>query len=122
LVKVIRRKDGGALARAFRNATGLVSAKIDKAIEKNAKEMVGTAKGLVHVDSGALEASIGMERITNGWQVEATDEAAAPNEFGTRKMEAQPFFFPAYRLNKKRFRRRVNRAVKTAIKEAGIGK
>lgn len=111
------------LGRAFRNASGLVSAKVDKAVEKNATEMVGASKVLAeaHRLTGALHDSIGKEKVTNGWKVEATDEAAAPNEFGTRKMDAQPFFFPAYRLNKKRFRGRVNRAVKAAIKESGIG-
>lgn len=118
----IKVKGVKGLARAFRNATGLVSEKVDKAVEKNATEMVGTAQALAPEDTGALKASIGKERVTNGWKVEATDEAAAPNEFGTRKMSAQPFFFPAYRLNKKRFHGRVRRAVKAAVKEAGIGK
>ncbi|MCO5156111.1 MAG: HK97 gp10 family phage protein [Aquamicrobium sp.] len=118
----IRVKGVKGLGRAFRNATGMVSEKIDKAVEKNATEMVGTAKALVPENTGALKESIGKEKVTNGWKVEATDEAAPYVEFGTRKMDPQPFFFPAYRLNKKRFNGRVKRAAKAAIKEAGIGK
>lgn len=118
----IRVKGVKGLGRAFRNATGMVSEKIDKAVEKNATEMVSTAQELVPEKTGALKASIGKEKVTNGWKVEATDEAAPHVEFGTRKMDAQPFFFPAYRLNKKRFNGRVKRAAKAAIKEAGIGK
>ena len=39
----IRVKGVKGLGRAFRNATGMVSEKIDKAVEKNATEMVSTA-------------------------------------------------------------------------------
>lgn len=120
----VRVKGVKGLGRAFRNATGMVSQKIDSAVEKNATEMVRAAKTLAEAsrDTGANIENIGKEKVTNGWRVEAKDEAAAPLEFGTRKMDAQPFFFPAYRLNKRRFNGRLRRAIKAAIKEAGIGK
>lgn len=118
-VKISIRGTKG-LARAFRNASGIVSEKIDKAISRNAADMVGTAKALAPVDQGDLRDSIGSTKIDGGYRVEATDEAAPFVEFGTRNMPAAPYFFPAYRLNRKRFRGRVNRAVKAAIKEAGL--
>jgi HK97 gp10 family phage protein len=39
-------------------------------------------------------------------------------EFGTAKMEAQPFFWPALRLLRKRLQNRINRAGKKAVKDA----
>jgi len=39
-------------------------------------------------------------------------------EFGTAKADAQPFFWPAFRLLRKRLQNRVNRAAKKAVKEA----
>jgi hypothetical protein len=38
-------------------------------------------------------------------------------EFGTQKMQARPFFFPAYRALKKRVKSRINREMKKAIRE-----
>lgn len=116
----IKLKGVKGLARAFRNASGLVSDKIDKAISKNASEMVATAKSLAPRDDGELEASIGSAKVENGYRVEATAPHAGFVEWGTRKMAAVPYFFVSYRLNKKRFRSRTRRAVKAAIKEAGL--
>ncbi|SDR19918.1 HK97-gp10 family putative phage morphogenesis protein [Pseudovibrio sp. Tun.PSC04-5.I4] len=39
-------------------------------------------------------------------------------EFGTKNHSAQPFFFPAYRLIRKRHVGRMNRALNKAIKDA----
>ncbi|TGU87723.1 HK97 gp10 family phage protein [Mesorhizobium sp. M00.F.Ca.ET.151.01.1.1] len=39
-------------------------------------------------------------------------------EFGTSKMEAEPFFWPAFRLLRKRLQNRINRAAKKAVKDA----
>ncbi len=39
-------------------------------------------------------------------------------EFGTKKMPAQPFFIPAWRANKAKFKRKIRTAVRRAIKEA----
>ena len=116
----IKLKGVKGLARAFRNASGLVSDKIDKAIQRNAADMVGTAQALAPVDDGELRNSIGSAKIENGYRVEATAPHAGFVEWGTRKMAAKPYFFVSYRLNKKRFRSRTRRAVRAAIKEAGL--
>jgi HK97 gp10 family phage protein len=39
-------------------------------------------------------------------------------EYGTAKAEAQPFFWPALRLLRKRLQNRINRAAKKAVKDA----
>ncbi|WP_242221201.1 HK97-gp10 family putative phage morphogenesis protein [Shinella zoogloeoides] len=112
------------LSAALRQAPATVAEKVDKALEKNATELVGAAKALAESSrqTGALIASIASEKVSGGYAVEAKDEAAGPVEWGTRKQEAEPFLYPAYRLNKKRSRGRVRRAIKAAIKEAGLGK
>lgn len=42
---------------------------------------------------------------------------ARADEFGTVKMPAQPFFFPTYRLRKKKMRAAVKRKITAAIKK-----
>jgi HK97 gp10 family phage protein len=44
-----------------------------------------------------------------------TYDYSLANEFGTRKMKAQPFFWPSYRLMKKRIRTSLNKRMKAAI-------
>lgn len=39
-------------------------------------------------------------------------------EFGTSKMPANPFFFPVWRVRKKRFKNRVSRALRTSIRRS----
>jgi HK97 gp10 family phage protein len=39
------------------------------------------------------------------------------NEFGTEKMQAQPFFWPTYRLMKKRLRSAISRKARKAIEK-----
>ncbi|WDR07300.1 HK97 gp10 family phage protein [Devosia rhodophyticola] len=40
-------------------------------------------------------------------------------EYGTKKSSAQPFFWPAVRLNRKKFQAAIKRAVGKAVREAG---
>jgi HK97 gp10 family phage protein len=42
-------------------------------------------------------------------------------EYGTADTEAQPFFWPAYRLLKKRIRNRINRAARKAVRDGWKG-
>lgn len=39
-------------------------------------------------------------------------------EYGTTKAPAQPFFWPAFRLNRKRITSRIRRAINKAVKES----
>jgi len=111
---------------------------IKQALEASADEIVEMAKRLVPVDKGALRDSIGWTwgkvpkgAITLGKVAEAslagdlTITIYAGNsdafharwvEFGTQKMKAQPYFYPAYRATKKRAKSRVRRSVTKAAK------
>jgi HK97 gp10 family phage protein len=42
---------------------------------------------------------------------------ALANEYGTRKMKAQPFFYPTYRLMKKKLRSAIQRRARKAIEK-----
>jgi HK97 gp10 family phage protein len=42
-------------------------------------------------------------------------------EYGTSKMEAEPFFWPAYRLLRDRIKNRIRRAAKKAVKDGFNG-
>lgn len=124
----------------------LAKLKVRLAMEESADEIVRMAKGLAPVDSGALRDSIGWTwgaapsgsmtlttlarsgesdlRITiyAGTRDKKLGDAdafyASWVEFGTQHMQAHPFFFPAYRANKKRARSRISRAINKAVKEA----
>lgn len=124
-----------------------VTAAAEKALEKSANEVVASMKAFVPVDTGVLRDTINWtwgsvpkgsftvaksppigpsrRRIT----VYAGDERtnieydgrvfsyAFMQEFGTTHHAAHPFFFPAWRLNKARTRRRLSREVRKAIRE-----
>lgn len=111
---------------------------IRKALEAAADEIVEMAKRLAPVDQGELRDSIGWTwgkapkgAITLGKVAEAslagdlTITIFAGNseayyarfiEFGTQKMPAQPYFYPAYRATKKRAKSRVRRSITKAAK------
>lgn len=116
-------------------------AELRKALEVSASEMVSTARSFAPVDSGALRTSIdhtfgeykaanaNVRGVRAGGGVgdkdlsvtihagDASAYYAAFVEFGTQDSVAQPYFFPAYRLTKKRVRGRMNRALKVAAKK-----
>lgn len=57
--------------------------------------------------------------IYTGGKVNGMDAFYARfQEFGTRKMAANPFFFPVYRANRTRARSGLSRAVRRAVKNA----
>lgn len=59
------------------------------------------------VPEGAAAVTVGSTDVRYGHLI----------EHGTRKMAAQPFFWPAYRTMKKRAANRIKRAMSKAIKE-----
>lgn len=103
-------------------------------IDANAADLVATQKSFVPVDEGDLRESIrtfplgGLRvgavvkaggatttrPVRNG--ISVTFDYALAQEFGTENMQANPFFFPAYRLNKRKHKARVTRAIKKAIR------
>lgn len=114
-------------------------------MEKGANEIVAMAKSLVPVDSGALRDSIGWTwgdapegsiqlgkvRASRDGDEAITIYAGTRNkslgdadafyarfvEFGTQHMAPSPFFYPSYRMLKRRVKGRVTRSMKKAIRE-----
>lgn len=121
-------------------------AEIRKALETDAQEIVDLAKRFVPVKTGALKNSIGynfddassLPNAATASGLVVTIYAGDDNawyarlvEFGTKPhvnkgefkgsqnpgAPAEPFFFPAYRLGKKRAKARLGRAYNTAAKK-----
>jgi HK97 gp10 family phage protein len=61
--------------------------------------VVEEMQSLVPVDTGALQSSIGYNVSGDDLTFEATEEYAGDVEYGTSKMAAQPYFFPAIDRN-----------------------
>ncbi|MGP4690635.1 HK97-gp10 family putative phage morphogenesis protein [Agrobacterium cavarae] len=121
------------IARAPREA-------VIQALAKEANKFADTAEGFAESsrDTGALIDSIsvtmpgrstppfsqpGGSRIAGETEVIVTvgdtnARYAHLVEYGTSETEAQPFFWPAYRLLKNGMRANINRAVKKAVRDA----
>ena len=121
-----------------------VKQEIRDALEQSAEEIVSLARDLVHVDEGDLRDSIGWTYgdIRNGsislgsvlaseLTGDLTITVYAGNskafyarwvEFGTRKMKARPFFYPAYRALRRRVKGRVTRATNKAAKKVAASR
>lgn len=102
---------------------------------EQAEDMANTMRAVVPVDKGVLKASIRIEPGKFPGQVyikaggptttkqvrqgsgSATYDYALAQEFGTAEHGAQPFFWPSYRLKKKRARRAIKSRVTRAIKK-----
>lgn len=109
----------------------------EAALVKGATEISDTAKRLAPRRSGRLADSIGwtlgkppgdakiiggQERRFKGVRASifaGNSEAyyARFVEFGTERASPHPFFFPAYRVNKKRAKNRITRAIKKGLRE-----
>jgi len=107
------------------------------AMEKSANELADLQKRFAPEDTGALRESIivtGPNQATPAYSQPGGSRVASENEvlvtagdsevryahlveYGTKEAEAQPFFWPAARLLKKRMANRVNRAGRKAIKD-----
>lgn len=107
------------------------------ALEKSGTELVGTMKALAPEDTGLLKHSL---TVTPGGQ--STPAYSQPGgsslvpvgavavtagnthvryphlvEYGTAEAAAQPFFWPAYRLLRKRMVARLKRSMRKAVRE-----
>lgn len=108
------------------------------ALNQGADEIVRAQKSLAPRDDGTLQGSIRWSvdgelsrKIEAGGPttskpvrhgVDAEYDYAIGVEFGTRKSPAQPYFWPGYRLARKRVNARIKRAISKSIKEAFSGK
>lgn len=135
-----------ALKAAMMAIPDKIRAEVAKELEAQAAKVVADMKRLVPVDSGALRDSIGWTwgdapkgsisvgqvrgrqyaRMTITIYAGTRDKSlgsadafyARFQEFGTVKMPANPFFYPAWRANKTRVKASLTRAVKRAVKRA----
>lgn len=112
-----------AKARALRTK---VAASVTPAVIQAAELIINTQKRLVPVDDGDLRDSI-------GWEQDVKSENAtrllivaggqkAPHariiEFGRQNAPAFPYFFPGYRIERKRAKAIISKAVRNAVRSA----
>ena len=112
-------------------------AAVQPALLKSGQELVARMKQLAPVDTGDLRDSIALTpagQSTPPYSQPGGSQLVPENavmitagntdvryphlvEYGTTKAPAKPFFWPAYRLSKKRITNRVKRAVRKAVRE-----
>ena len=133
---VVRNFDASEFKKRLAKLPAVVKTEVNKAIEKDAKEWVALAYVLAPkdpTDGTFLAPSIRhYETDTGGQVVQAGDEPttkpvihgqspsvdyAVLQEFGTEDMAPSPFFWPAYRLLKTKFKSRRRRALTKAFKD-----
>jgi len=120
-----------SLNRRFREMIPEAKDAFRKSLQQGAEEIVASMRALAPVDDGALKASIRWTADTTGKDSKGDEglryyiiaggrgvNYAAYVEFGTQDTPANPFFFPAYRLMRKRVRARVGRTVGKAIRDS----
>lgn len=128
-----------ALRRRFERVAANVEKEMQATLTRYAESVVADMKKLVPVDEGTVRDSIGFTfgEIPKGTISVGTVETPASGdvkvriyagggeafyarflEFGTRKMPAHPFFFPAWRANRRRIRSGITRAIRKAIRDA----
>jgi HK97 gp10 family phage protein len=115
---------------------------IRTSLKVSAEETTDLMRRFVPVESGALRASIGYSfgeapkgALSSAARTVKAEAGLAVTlfagggkafyarfqEFGTQEMSANPYFFPAYRLARKRVRARMARAMRAGAKKA-LGK
>lgn len=140
-----------ALRRRWLSLPDQVRSEIRRALEKTAEEMVDLMRRAAPKQHGDLAASIDWTwgaapsgSLSIGTVSDSDDDMritifagnentivrnkrgvefqnALLQEFGTESMPASPYFFPSYRLLKKRGRDRINRAGRAAFRRVAGG-
>lgn len=87
---------------------------VKKVVQMNGAELTSEAQWKAPLDTGTLERSITQTIKDDGLAttVEAGAEYAGYVEYGTRYMAAQPYMRPAFRKQKKKFKKDMERLVK----------
>jgi HK97 gp10 family phage protein len=112
-----------AKARALRTK---VAASIQPAVIQAAELIIATQKRFVPVDEGDLRDSIHWEQAVRSENatkllIVAGGQPAPYGriiEFGALRQPAQPFFFPGYRVERKRAKAIIAKAVRAAVRSA----
>lgn len=131
--------DDGGLARfqkRMREIPKAVRLAVQPALVQGAEEIAAAARALAPEDTGDLKRSIevtGPGQFTPAYSQPGGQKATQENqaavtvgntdvryahlvEYGTKRAPAQPFFWPAFRLVRKRAAARVKRAMSKAVK------
>ena len=89
-------------------------------VKRAALNVQRKARQAVPVDTGRLRNSIAIEEVEGGLdaKVGSNVEYAPHVEFGTVRMRARAYLFPAMESERAPFRKRLNDAVDAALKEA----
>jgi HK97 gp10 family phage protein len=131
-------RDIDNLQRRLRAIPREMKVHIREALDKSADEMVATIRGLAPVDDGVLRDSVGKAPGDHDMSVKVHAGGKATTretregsgvaydyalgvEHGTVDTPAQPFFWPGYRINRKRVKARAKRAVTNAVKSSKKG-
>ena len=109
------------LNRRMRAIPPAVRRAVGPALDQSANELVGTMRSLAPDDPKTpppdLKTSIKWREENELTRTVFTDDFKARwQEFGTVKMSANPFFWPAFRLKRKRLANRIKRAIGKAVK------
>jgi HK97 gp10 family phage protein len=120
------KDDLASLLKAFDAIPKEVRKKIPAAINKGADDLLARMKYLAPEESGELKRSIKKTEINElAVRVGSDDPNAKYQEYGvlhdgkgSRPANAQPWFWPSVNTLKKKVRRRVDRAISQAVKEA----
>lgn len=129
--------DDGGLSRfqaRMRAIPQAVREAVQPALDKGASELVASMRQIAPNEDGDLQASIRKEdgdhelsvKVAAGGAkttkpvrsgADTSYDYALGQEYGTKKMPANPFFWPAFRLNRKRLANRIKRAIGKAVKD-----
>jgi HK97 gp10 family phage protein len=108
------------LAKRFAAIPDKVKAAVQPAVEKGGDELVARMKYLAPEKSGELRNSIRKE--PGPVELSVTVVADAPDalyqEYGTKDMHRNSFFWPSVNTAKKRVKGRIDRAIGKAVREA----
>jgi HK97 gp10 family phage protein len=123
--------------RRLQSVPRRIRAEVNAAIAKDATEWVRLSRHLVpqdpkdgtplHDSIRSYETETGGQVVRAGGETTTKPSAGGPydyalaQEFGNQEVPAQPFYWPAYRLLKKKFANRRARALRKAIKDANNG-
>lgn len=94
-------------------------------LKVDAEQLVETQKRFAPVEDGKLQASIKEQDVSDSTRISRRVSAGGRDapyaswvEFGHGNAAPRPFFWPSYRLMKRRLKARMTRAAKKAVQEA----
>lgn len=125
------------LRRRAKDLVRAIKAADSQAVAQNAKEWVAASRATapqdpkdgtpLHDSIRHYETATGGQVVRAGGETTMKDSPAGPydyalgQEFGTADMPANPFFWPVYRLLKRRFSSRRSRALNKVLKDFSDG-